>query len=309
MYTPPPPPLVAPREGVKEDRIHKVQRKWQDEVRTAKTSNAKVTSWKGLKGRATKGIDMAMGMTKSSNLEFLNRVPGRSKSPSPGPDTHVDDGHPEGDDTKKTVGLNEMVLIYPTSVPGTQDELRTEFVNTMVRSKDKAQKDAIIATGLMPVALGVDILATMIWPFGGLAEIDAVWGVASMRGAKTARSVTKRLHSTGASGDPEKDQLHLQFVSSARINVLQKYLIEQCHQKDGVLFKSAGPPPSEADVLHAIGWEPSQTGGETRNWEDEHWETEEVKEDVRQVMRKGAKEWIKWCKAFDKDPEKAMKKG
>jgi hypothetical protein len=63
IYTPPAPPLVAPKEGEKEDRMHKLQRKWQTEVREAKQSDAKVTSWKGIKSRATKGINTAMGMT------------------------------------------------------------------------------------------------------------------------------------------------------------------------------------------------------------------------------------------------------
>jgi hypothetical protein len=34
----------------------------------------------------------------------------------------------------------------------------------------------------------------------------------------------------------------------------------------------------------------------------------EVKDDLGLVMHKGAKEWIKWCKAFAKNPEKALKK-
>jgi hypothetical protein len=63
LYTPPSPPLVAPKEGDKEDKMHKLQRKWQNEVREAKQSDAKVTSWKGVKSRATKGINTAMGWT------------------------------------------------------------------------------------------------------------------------------------------------------------------------------------------------------------------------------------------------------
>jgi hypothetical protein len=50
IYTPPAPPLVAPKEGEKEDKMRKLQRKWQQEVREAKTSDAKVTSWKGYFG-------------------------------------------------------------------------------------------------------------------------------------------------------------------------------------------------------------------------------------------------------------------
>lgn len=68
-----------------------------------------------------------------------------------------------------------------------------------------------------------------------------------------------------------------------------------------------GDCPTESEVLEAIGWAPSQTGGE-KNWEDEQWETSEVKEDLRNVMGKGAREWDKWVKAFEKSPEKALKR-
>ena len=63
IYTPPPPPLQRPGEGAKEAKLHKVQRKWQEEVRSAKTSDAKVASWKGVKSRATKGINWAMNVS------------------------------------------------------------------------------------------------------------------------------------------------------------------------------------------------------------------------------------------------------
>jgi hypothetical protein len=314
IYTPPPPPLTAPKEGEKEDRMHKIQRKWQQEVRTAKTSDAKVASWKGIKGGVTKGINTAMGWTTTSSLDFLNRIPGDSKTKSTSgrttpTDTHAEDGYQEGDQTNKTVGLEELVLIYPNSVPGTEAEVREEFVNSMLRSKSKAQKDAVIATGLLPVAFAVDMLAILIWPFGGLLEIDAVWAGSSIRGAKTARSVTKRLQSTTPDDTKHDDaKLKLTFTPSQRLEVLRRYLASICHQRDPKLFKSEGQAPTESEVLEALGWSPSQTGGETRNWEDEQWEVQEVKDDLRLTMGKGGKEWDKWCKAFQKDPEKALKK-
>jgi hypothetical protein len=315
IYTPPPPPLTAPKEGEKEDRMHKLQRKWQQEVRSAKTSDAKITSWKGVKGRATKGINAAMGWTTTSSLDFLNRVPADSKSKAGStsgrttPDTHAEDGHQEGDQTNKTVGLEELILIYPSSVPGNEAQIREEFVNSMLRSKSKAQKDAIIATGLIPVSLAIDVLATLIWPFGGLLEIDTVWAYSSIRGAKTARSVTKRLHSSSPNDAAHDDaKLKLVFTPSQRLEVLRRYLAAECHKRDPKLFKPEGLAPTESEVLEAIGWSPSQIGGETRNWEDEQWEVSEVKDDLRLTMGKGGKEWDKWCKAFQKDPEKALKK-
>ena len=67
--------------------------------------------------------------------------------------------------------------------------------------------------------------------------------------------------------------------------------------------------PTETDVLSAIGWAPSQNmGAEGKNWEDEQWETEEVKGDMKSTLSKAAREWDKWCKAFEKNPEKALRK-
>ena len=307
IYTPPPPPLHAPAEGEKEAKLHKVQRKWQEEVRSAKTNTDKVTSWKGIKSRATKGIDKAMGYTTTSNIDFLGRVSGGPQQPAAPRDTHAEDGVEEADQTKKTVGIEEMVLIYPESLGMDENQIREEFVNTMLRTKTKAQRDAIISTGLMPVAYGIDILATFVWPFGGLGEIDTVWAYNNIRGAKTARSVTRRLNSSGTTGDAEKEKLHLHFTASPRIELLRKYLAADCHKTDSRMFPGFAIAPTETDVLEAIGWSPSQAGGQ-KNWEDEQWEMNEVKDDLRLVMHKSAREWDKWCKAFQKDPEKAMKK-
>lgn len=113
IYTPPPPPIRSdwkPKEGEKESKIHKVQRKWEQELREAKTQNVKTMSWKGVKGKVTKGINWGMGQTKSSNLEFLNRIGGNQED-----DSHADDGHNEGLETKKTVKLEEVSLFVHAS--------------------------------------------------------------------------------------------------------------------------------------------------------------------------------------------------
>lgn len=165
IYTPPPPPIASdwkPKEGEKETKMHKIQRKWEAELREAKTGNAKTMSWKGFKGKATKGINWGMAQTKTSNLDFLNRI-GSSQAED---DQHAEDGQHEGEQTKKTVKLEEMLLIYPSSWKDSPEQIREEFVKTMLRSKSKAEKDAIIATGLLPVSFAIDILATLIWPFG-----------------------------------------------------------------------------------------------------------------------------------------------
>ncbi|EJF59820.1 hypothetical protein DICSQDRAFT_181776 [Dichomitus squalens LYAD-421 SS1] len=71
--------------------------------------------------------------------------------------------------------LNELVLVHLSTSQNSPEAMRTEFVNSMLRTKSKAQKDAVIATSLMPVAYAVDVRATLIWPFNGLAEIDGIW--------------------------------------------------------------------------------------------------------------------------------------
>ena len=315
IYTPPPPPLDKPVEGEKEGRAHKLQRKWQEEVREAKMNPSKATSWKGIKGRATKGINWAVGHVSSADLDFLTRIPdahsqSNSRSSSPGHDIHADDGVHESDTTNRTVGLEEMVIVYPPSIGIDEATLRAEFVQTLLRTKDKAQKDAVIASGLLPVAAACDIALTLVWPFGGLLEVDGVWAFSSIKGAKTARSVTKRLSSSTASGhvdDDSTEQLKLTFTSSSRVEVMRDYLVGKCVERDGSMFSRQRTMPAEGEVLEAIGWTPSKER-EERNWEDEQWEREQVVDDLRQVMRKAAKGWDKWCRGFEKNPEKALKK-
>ena len=298
IYTPPAPPLGKPAEGEKESKVHKVQRKWQEEVRAAKKSDAKTKSWQGIRAGATKGISNLMGKTTTSSIDFLGRLGADSNTQK--------EADREGEaQTKSTVALEELILLYPSTMQQSPSELRREFVESMMRTKTKAQRDAVIATGLLPVAEAVDLLATFVWPFGGLMEIDAVWAYGNIRGAKTARSVTKRLASTG---DDDGGELHLSFTPSDRIEILSKYLTSRCHGRDASMFPQGTISPTETEILQAIGWHPSQTGGEIQNWEDEQWETQEVKDDLKNVMTKAAAEWVKWCKAFEKDPEKASKK-
>ena len=219
IYTPPPPPLDAPHNGQEEGRAHKVQRKWQAEIRDAKTSDTKLTSWKGIKGRAIKGINWGMGQTKTTNLEFLNRF-GDGAGDKDGSDGEK---LQRADDigcrtNRRTKGIEEVLLVTPPSVLGSPEELRAEFVNTMLRSKSKAQRDAVIATGLLPVSFAIDMLVVLVWPFGGLLEIDAVWLFASLKGAKTSRSITKRLE-TGY-GQTNDDMLKLNFANSEKLVIL-----------------------------------------------------------------------------------------
>jgi hypothetical protein len=115
-------------------------------------------------------------------LDFLTRIPkdgekmptkstqgsARTSVSGDSSDGHEDDGVHEGETTNATVKLEEMVLVYPPSIGMSEDQLRTEFINSLMRTKSKAQKDAVIATGLLPVALALDWALVFVgWIFGG----------------------------------------------------------------------------------------------------------------------------------------------
>lgn len=415
IYTPPPPPLMRPSEGEKEGTTGKIQRKWQEEVRAAHTSNHKVLSWHGIKAKVTRGVDWGVSHVTSADLDFLTRVPtdgdkhigGRKDSgasvpslaastppattpapqpviaptptlpaetaytskaaeaaaeassarageelpaytevpqaPAPvvfpphheapslparrssdakaaAPDAvipssetplaaetaalRLDDDHPQVDAApeRATVKLEEMVLIYPPDMGLTEDQIRTEFVNSILRTKSKAQRDAVIATGLLPVTAALDWALMFVgWVFGGALEVDAVWAAASYKGAKTARSVTKRLASSG------EDSLKLVVQPSERAAVLTEFLHDKCVAEDHDRFRSHPRVPSAHTVLEAIGWE-SSGKWENQNWEDEKWERSQVEKDLSTTMVKAAGGWAKWCDKYEKNPKKAIKK-
>ncbi|RMZ76209.1 hypothetical protein DV738_g5038, partial [Chaetothyriales sp. CBS 135597] len=319
LYTPPAPPLKKPtlKPGEKEDKVHMVQRKWQEEVRKAKTSQEKTRSFKGFQHLMVRTTNKAIGLTTSANLDFLSRAgsnpsaePAHARSPAGSRPTtpeqkHSDDGVEVTEESKTTVPVEEILFIYPQSMGTNEAALREEFINTLMRTKSQAQRDSVIASGLVPVGFGIDFLLVVV---GGLGEIATVWAFKSIMGAKTARSISKRLASTEANG---KDQLKISFQPSARVEVLKNYLEAECNRVDPAIFPRKGEfhvPPTETQVLDAIGWSPHHTGGETTNWEDEQWEVSEVKEDWKLTMTKGAKEWKKWCHKYEHDWEKERAK-
>lgn len=251
-------------EGVKEDKAHKVQRKWQDEVRRAKLSEAKTTSWAGFRSKLTRGVSKAMTYTTTSNVDFLSRVtpsgsPPRTPSPSHeqkgnGEAMFDEDPAHQSHETKKTVGVEEMVFVYSPSMNLTPDQMREEFVNTVLRAKSKAMRDSVIATGLLPVSLAVDIVLIAV---SGLFEVNAAWAYFNIKGAKAARSVSKRLSSSTAAADtvdpgkPEaemqkEEKLRLDFKPATRIDVLARYLQAECHKVDPNYFPEFHSPPTES---------------------------------------------------------------
>lgn len=173
IYTPPAPHLLKPTtvagSGAKEGKRHKAKRLVQQEVRKAKTYDGKTLSLRGLHYKAVRGCDRAVAAIKSPDITFLNRVPRKD--------------------------VTELVLIHPASVlvDHSPREVRDEVGAQLARTKKRAARDSIISTLLFPPSLVIDTLAAVVWPFGGLAEIDGVWMYASISGYLTARNVTRRM--------------------------------------------------------------------------------------------------------------------
>ncbi|PVI07144.1 hypothetical protein DM02DRAFT_609123 [Periconia macrospinosa] len=113
--------------------------------------------------------------------------------------------------------------------------------------------------------------------------------------------------------------LHLQ--QSPHISVFQRYLDLACLKASFALFphvEEVSDDVNESSVLDAIGWKPSPVmragGGEKEGdgvvdggngglttAEDERYQREEAREDVKRMVRKGAAEWVTWCKGFAKE--------
>ncbi|KAI7777346.1 hypothetical protein LA080_003742 [Diaporthe eres] len=369
IYTPPAPHLLKPEtaagSGAKEGKRHKAKRLVQQEVKKAKTYDGKTLSLRGLHYKALRGCDRAVAAIKSPDITFLNRVPRKR--------------------------VTELVLIHPASVLAdyTAREVHAEVGAQLARTQRRAARDSVISTLLFPPSLVIDTLAAVVWPFGGLAEIDGVWMYASISGYLTARSVTRRMerepvvdengealqgsgqgrsdrglspvseddiYSAGiqssgpdaggpsrrdsrrdsrqvhfeemlddeeeddlkrAAGDDgkkdgKKRTLKVRMVPDDAMDTMASYFQEICHQRNPKAFGSPGVPPTKTDVLASIGWWPDRRGRapgveHPGDWDDENWQTRQVKEDMDKVLTKAAKSWDKWCKSYAKYPERAMK--
>ncbi len=342
IYTPPPPPLLKPVEGEKDTMVRKAQRKYQEELREAKMGGHKTMSFKGLKGKVVKGHQWAFDKVTSADLEFVNRIPiqkgptGTKRYSSDGTSTNKekessmdvdnsvgnnnddatdddDEDLPEPDEeTKRAMRLEEIILVYPPSIGLTESQLREEFVDSLMRTRSKAQRDVAISTGLMPFSIATDLVLAHVGGPGGFSQFNGGWAALSIRGAHNARHVTRRLKDSQG-GERDLDNLRLRFHASSRVDVLQNYLASKCIDRNEKLF----PPPEgvsteevgvkEDNVIEAMGWQPSgqtTTEDEGRNEGDEAWERMMVEEDMGDVMGKAAKTWAEWCKSNVKSPKK-----
>ncbi|KAH7122372.1 hypothetical protein B0J11DRAFT_437878 [Dendryphion nanum] len=225
--------------------------------------------------------------------------------------------------------LEQLTLIYPPTLALAPEKIREEFVNTLLRTRERSRKEAIIASALLPIAATID--ASLLITFGGLTEISGVWAYTNIRGAKTSKKITQGLSIGEAQAtmakeeaemEPEKG-IDLRMQQSNQLEILRRYLNLACLKREFNMFpviETAAGDVNEEAVLEAIGWQPTRRQGrdleldlkdkiETLTPEqDEEWQHKEARADIKRVFRKGAAEWVTWIKSFQKDPEVALKR-
>lgn len=168
LYAPPPPHLLKPPHGGSEGYVRKLNRHWQQNLRKAKSNahNGKRVSLRGLHSKAIRASVWGMDRLKYDDVAFLARI------------------HP------KTV--THLILIHPWALSGVQtpaDMLRT-FRAQVFAGKKKAKRDSILSAVFFLPALVIDTGAIF---FGGLAEMEGIWMLASISAYRTARVITRKI--------------------------------------------------------------------------------------------------------------------
>ncbi|KAL5384229.1 hypothetical protein DPSP01_005374 [Paraphaeosphaeria sporulosa] len=245
IYTPPLPPLSKPAPGEKESQWHKTQRLWQEDVRRATMTNASRVTWKGMKAKGTSLINKGVSKTRSSTVEFLDRVSGGAITSTTqdivedvGPTAVVSSTLERNSDsiqelpaasppaelsgetssisstlstptisgmppmnrassvsstgsTPRPRALDHLTLIHPPSLTLSPEEIRTEFVSTLLRTREQSRNQALVASALLPIAATIDV--ALVVTFGGLTQTTGVWAYQNTRGAIASKKMTRGL--------------------------------------------------------------------------------------------------------------------
>ncbi|KKY32467.1 putative secreted [Diaporthe ampelina] len=324
LYMPPAPDLLKPTEtGTKERKRDKAVRRWQQEVRKAKTFNGKVVSLGGIQSMSIRGAVWVLSVIKPSDVTFLSRVPRKS--------------------------VKSLILIHPEG-PARQstDDMFHNVKGELSRTKSRTKRDFWIGTALLPITFTIDLIIPV---FGGLSEVNMVWMAVNASAWMTANKVITKLrpaqggfpdhqdpngammlrrsytvdgstgagqardgsgeHNTGEKGeakDKEKDKdktIQMVFQPSPAMDLMKRYVEEACHKCNSDAFPSSGGyVPGEAEVLASMGWTPEHR--EVPDAEnDVAWQIRKVTEDLREATNRAAKSWDSWCKKYTKNPKKA----
>lgn len=334
LYLPPAPDRLkpSPTSGIKERKRDKCVRKWQTEVRKAKTTqNRSKASFSGIYHATIRGAVYCLALIQRSELTFLSRLP------------------------RKT--LRDLCFVHPAA-ERTEERQKFELVKEEFRrNKHVAKRDFWIGAVILPFAQGVDIAIPV---GGGFSEVTLAWMIVTGTAWKTSSGMLQRLqfkdglvsrgslsgtdnvhrddnsndnlnNDAESSSDDEdlkkektprwkkrigrgkekekekKPPVDMNFCPSTSLDKISHYIRATCHTCDPELFPDVGQPSSEIDVLRSIGWAPVERETEDPDG-DVAWQIQKTTEDLKAVVTKGAKTWGQFCEAYAVNPGKALRR-
>lgn len=333
LYMPPKADLLKPTDqNTKERKRDKAVRRWQQEVRKAKTYNGRVVSLGGMHSVSIRGAVWVLSVIKPADVTFLSRVPRNS--------------------------VKSLFLIHPEGGPHSQstDDMFHTVKGELSRTKSRTKRDFWIGTALLPFTFTIDLIIPV---FGGLSEVNMVWMAVNASAWMTANKVVNKLRPAQGSGYPayqehdsammlrrshtvdgstgatqardggqddrqvdekggakkkkkdadDKDKtIQMVFQPSPAMELMRRYVEEACHKRNPDVFPSPGGyVPGEAEVLASMGWSPEHR--EVADAEqDVAWQIRKVTEDLREATTRAAKSWDSWARKCMKNPNKARDK-
>lgn len=178
LYMPPKADLLKPAEnsGTKERKRDKAVRRWQQEVRKAKTYNGRVVSLGGAQSVSIRGAVWVLSVIKPADVTFLSRVPRKS--------------------------VRSLVLVHPEPRGGPHDaqsesaeEMFRNVKGELSRTRSRTKRDFWIGTALLPITFTIDLVIPV---FGGLSEVNMVWMAVNASAWMTANKVVGKLRPAAA---------------------------------------------------------------------------------------------------------------
>ncbi|KAG8169305.1 hypothetical protein KVR01_000050 [Diaporthe batatas] len=335
LYMPPRADLLKPADkNTKERKRDKAVRRWQHEVRKAKTYNGRVVSLGGVHSASIRGAVWVLSLIKPADVTFLSRVPRKS--------------------------VTSLVLVHPEARGGrlqSADDMFRDVKGELSRTKSRTRRDFWIGTALLPITFTIDLVIPV---FGGLSEVNMVWMAVNASAWMTANRVVDKLRpaaggaaaqgnghpaypgqvggqqhdgavmlrrshtvngNTGTGdekggatsnkekkkhGDKDQDKtIQMVFQPSPAMDLMRRYVEEACHKRNPDAFPSLGGyVPGEAEVLASMGWSPEHREVPDAE-EDVAWQIRKVTEDLREATNRAAKSWDGWARKYMKNPRKA----
>jgi len=263
VYTQPSPPTPDPVPGQKEGRLAKSKRKWEKSKANAKAKG-------GIKSKAILGLDSAMSATKNTRVEFLSRCPKE---------------------------INEFDLYYPPTMD--PNFIQQMFKQMLEMTQKAAKRNVAISSALLPITFVVDLFC-IFWPLPGpFFPVDAVWAFASYQAMNNSNTIIKKT---------ERGEVVISYKQDPAIMTLAQQLEVYCLERDtkSKIFqpsrKDISYPTGSLELAQAVGYDPaaptavlnSETG---LMMSAPQLPMEDVADDVRNQLKKSAKEYYSFVKS------------